>query len=52
MLGAPASFTPTEKRTAMSFLDSDLLARIHERAADADATNTYPERDLADLRDA
>ena len=24
----------------MSFLDSDLLARIHERAADADATNT------------
>ena len=36
----------------MSFLDTDLLARIHERAAEADATNTYPERDLADLRDA
>ena len=36
----------------MSFLDSDLLARIHERAADADATNTYPEADLADLREA
>lgn len=36
----------------MSFLDSDLLARIHERAADADAANTYPEADLADLREA
>ena len=36
----------------MSFLDTDLLARIHERAADADAHNTYPEADLADLRDA
>ena len=47
-----ASFTPTEKRTAMSFLDSDLLARIHERAADADATNTYPEKDLEELREA
>ena len=32
----------------MSFLDTDLLARIHERAADADAANTYPEADLAD----
>ena len=36
----------------MSFLDTDLLARIHERAADADAANTYPEADLADLREA
>ena len=36
----------------MSFLDSDLLARIHERAADADATNTYPEKDLEELREA
>lgn len=36
----------------MSFLTPDLLARIHERAAASDATNTYPERDLADLRDA
>ena len=36
----------------MSFLDTDLLARIHERAADADAANTYPKADLADLREA
>ena len=36
----------------MSFLDTDLLARIHERAADADAHNTYPEADLEELRDA
>ena len=34
----------------MSFLDSELLARIHERAADTDAHNTYPEQDLVDLR--
>ena len=36
----------------MSFLDTDLLSRIHERAADADAHNTYPEADLEELRDA
>ena len=36
----------------MSFLDSNLLARIHERAADADAANTYPEKDLEELREA
>lgn len=36
----------------MSFLDSDLLARIHERAADADAANTYPEKDLEELHEA
>ena len=35
----------------MSFLDTDLLSRIHERAADADAHNTYPEADLEELRD-
>ncbi len=36
----------------MSFLDSDLLAHIHERAADADAANTYPEKDLEELHGA
>ena len=36
----------------MSFLDSDLLAHIHERAADADAANTYPEKDLEELHEA
>ncbi len=36
----------------MSFLDTDLLSRIHERAADADAHNTYPEADLEELRGA
>lgn len=36
----------------MSFLDTDLLARIHERAADADAHNTYPKRDLEELCEA
>ena len=34
----------------MSFLTPDLRSRIHERAALADATNTYPAEDLADLR--
>ena len=32
--------------------DHVLLSRIHERAADADAHNTYPEADLEELRDA
>ena len=36
----------------MTFLPEDLLATIHGRAAEVDATNTFPDADLADLRDA
>ncbi|MDO5635477.1 MAG: acyl-CoA dehydrogenase family protein [Micrococcus sp.] len=36
----------------MPFLNDDLLARIHERAPQVDADNTFPDADLADLRDA
>lgn len=36
----------------MAFLSDDLLARIHERAAAHDLDNTFPDDDLADLRDA
>ena len=36
----------------MTFLPEDLLATIHGRAAEVDATNTFPDVDLADLRDA
>ena len=36
----------------MPFLTDDLLDRIHERAAATDADNTFPDADLADLREA
>ena len=36
----------------MGFLTDDLLARIHDRAGEVDATNTFPDADLADLREA
>ena len=36
----------------MTFLTDDLLARVHERAPEVDATNTFPDADLTDLRDA
>lgn len=36
----------------MAFLSDDLLARIHERAAAHDLDNTFPDDDLASLRDA
>lgn len=35
----------------MAFLSDDLLARIHERAAAHDLDNTFPDEDLANLRD-
>lgn len=34
----------------MPFLTDDLLATIHDRAAQVDADNTFPDADLADLR--
>ncbi|MDO5535763.1 MAG: acyl-CoA dehydrogenase family protein [Propionibacteriaceae bacterium] len=34
----------------MTFLTDDLLDLIHERAPEVDATNTFPDADLADLR--
>lgn len=34
----------------MTFLSDDLLATIHDRAAEVDATNTFPDADLAALR--
>ena len=36
----------------MTFLPDDLLARIHDRAREVDASNTFPDADLAELRDA
>lgn len=36
----------------MTFLTDDLLDRIHARAAEVDAANTFPDADLADLRGA
>lgn len=35
----------------MTFLTDDLLARVHERAPEVDASNTFPDADLADLRE-
>lgn len=35
----------------MTFLPDDLLARIHDRAREVDASNTFPDADLADLRE-
>lgn len=34
----------------MNFLDDELLSRIHERAAQVDADNAFPEEDFADLK--
>lgn len=34
----------------MSFLDDDLLSRVHARAAQVDAENKFPEEDFADLK--
>ncbi|GMA30308.1 acyl-CoA dehydrogenase family protein [Litorihabitans aurantiacus] len=38
-------------RTLRTLLTDDVLARIHDRAAGHDATNTFPDADLADLVD-
>jgi len=36
----------------VNFLETELLARVHERAAQVDADNAFPAEDFADLKDA
>lgn len=36
----------------MSFLDPELLKRVHERAAQVDADNAFPHEDFAELKEA
>src|SRR5690625_7127881 len=41
---------PAAKGLSVNFLDDELLSRIHERAAQVDADNAFPEEDFADLK--